>query len=99
MRACIDGALEAAREAVGRVRVVALGLTNQRETTLVWDRATGRSLHNAIVWHDGRTAAICNRVSKDVGKVLPPRPPSARVSPNLYLADAKLSPPKRARRS
>ncbi len=80
VRACIDGALEAAREAVGEVRVVALGLTNQRETTLVWDRVTGRSLHNAIVWHDGRTAAICNRVSKDVGKVLP----RSRQDPRLH---------------
>lgn len=36
-----------------------IGLTNQRETTLVWDRATGRALHNAIVWQDRRTAPAC----------------------------------------
>ncbi|WP_117238259.1 glycerol kinase GlpK [Thermus sediminis] len=39
--------------------VVALGITNQRETTLVWDRATGRPFHRAIVWQDRRTAPLC----------------------------------------
>ncbi|TFI22407.1 FGGY family carbohydrate kinase, partial [Herbaspirillum sp. 3C11] len=36
-----------------------LGITNQRETTVVWDRATGKPVHNAIVWQDRRTEAIC----------------------------------------
>ncbi|MBL9218796.1 MAG: glycerol kinase GlpK [Opitutaceae bacterium] len=39
--------------------IAALGLTNQRETTLLWDRRTGRPLHRAIVWQDRRTAAAC----------------------------------------
>ncbi|GHF39842.1 glycerol kinase GlpK [Seohaeicola zhoushanensis] len=39
--------------------VAAIGITNQRETTVVWDRTTGRAIHNAIVWQDRRTAAIC----------------------------------------
>jgi glycerol kinase len=39
--------------------VAAIGITNQRETTLVWDRATGRPVHNAIVWQDRRTAGYC----------------------------------------
>ena len=39
--------------------IAAIGITNQRETTLVWDRATGQPIHNAIVWQDRRTAAIC----------------------------------------
>lgn len=39
--------------------VAAIGISNQRETTLVWDRATGRPLHNAIVWQDRRTAEAC----------------------------------------
>ncbi len=39
--------------------VAAIGITNQRETTVVWDRATGRSIHNAIVWQDRRTADAC----------------------------------------
>jgi glycerol kinase len=42
--------------------VAAIGITNQRETTLVWDRATGEPIANAIVWQDRRTAAICDRL-------------------------------------
>ena len=49
------------------MQVVAVGITNQRETTLVWDRATGRPLHNAIVWLDTRTAALCERLTKQLG--------------------------------
>jgi glycerol kinase len=41
------------------LQILALGLANQRETTLLWERATGRPLHNAIVWHDRRTADVC----------------------------------------
>jgi glycerol kinase len=53
-----------AREAMQRAGIVAtdlagLGITNQRETVVVWDRATGTPLHNAIVWQDRRTAATC----------------------------------------
>jgi glycerol kinase len=39
--------------------VAAIGITNQRETTIVWDRATGKPIHNAIVWQDRRTADMC----------------------------------------
>jgi glycerol kinase len=39
--------------------VAALGITNQRETTIIWDRASGRAIHNAIVWQDRRTADAC----------------------------------------
>jgi len=42
--------------------VAAIGITNQRETTLVWDRATGRPIYNAIVWQDRRTAPMCDRL-------------------------------------
>jgi glycerol kinase len=41
--------------------IAAIGVTNQRETTLLWDRASGRPVHNAIVWQDRRTAALCER--------------------------------------
>ena len=41
--------------------VAAIGITNQRETTLVWDRETGQPVYNAIVWQDRRTAGICDR--------------------------------------
>ncbi len=46
--------------------VAAIGLTNQRETTVVWDRRTGRPIHNAIVWQDRRTADMC-RALKEAG--------------------------------
>ena len=42
--------------------VVALGITNQRETTIVWDRETGKPVYNAIVWQDRRTAPLCNQL-------------------------------------
>ena len=44
------------------VDVAAIGITNQRETTVVWDRATGKPIHNAIVWQDRRTAAACDEL-------------------------------------
>ncbi len=42
--------------------LAAIGITNQRETTLIWDRVTGRPLHNAIVWQDRRTSTICSKL-------------------------------------
>ena len=47
--------------------IVACGLTNQRETTLLWDRSTGEPVHNAIVWQDTRTGALCERLAGDAG--------------------------------
>jgi glycerol kinase len=44
--------------------IVALGIANQRETVVVWDRRTGRPVHNAIVWQDRRTADVCERLEK-----------------------------------
>ena len=41
-------------------QIAAIGITNQRETTIIWDRKTGKPVHRAIVWQDRRTAAICN---------------------------------------
>jgi len=45
-------------------RVVAIGITNQRETTLVWDKKTGKVIYNAIVWQDRRTSEICARLKE-----------------------------------
>jgi glycerol kinase len=45
--------------------IAAVGITNQRETTLVWDRETGRCLHNAVVWQDRRTAGRCRLMESD----------------------------------
>jgi glycerol kinase len=47
------------RAGIHTADIAAIGITNQRETTLVWDRKTGKPIHNAIVWQDRRTAAIC----------------------------------------
>jgi glycerol kinase len=48
--------------------IAAVGVTNQRETTVVWDRSTGEPVHNAIVWQDTRTDQICNELSADGGQ-------------------------------
>src|SRR6185436_19658284 len=59
-----------ATEALGRAHLrprdlAALGITNQRETTVVWDRETGVPVYNAIVWQDRRTADFCDRLNRD----------------------------------
>ena len=64
-REVIGGALAATAIEAGEI--VAIGLTNQRETTVVWERDTGRPLHNAIVWKDTRTAALVGELAGDAG--------------------------------
>jgi glycerol kinase len=59
--------LGTARQAIEKAgleaaQIAAIGITNQRETTLIWDRATGKPIHNAIVWQDRRTAPLCRRL-------------------------------------
>jgi len=61
-----QGALAAA--GVAPSELAAVGITNQRETTVVWDRATGRPVCNAIVWQDTRTAGICDELARDGGQ-------------------------------
>ena len=62
-----QGALDTAREALAEaaVPVAAVGITNQRETTLLWDRRTGEPAGRAIVWQDRRTADACARLRAD----------------------------------
>jgi len=57
--------LAVCREAIGgdAADIVAIGITNQRETTLVWERDSGRPIHNAIVWQDRRTASRCRELA------------------------------------
>jgi glycerol kinase len=60
--------LAVCREALATVDgrpVVAVGITNQRETTVLWERATGRPVHRAIVWQDRRTAGLCRELEAD----------------------------------
>ena len=45
--------------------IAAIGITNQRETSVVWDRKTGHALYNAIVWQDRRTADYCDQLKRD----------------------------------
>jgi glycerol kinase len=52
------------------VDIAALGITNQRETTVVWDRRTGKPVFNAIVWQDRRTASICDGLKDKYGKMI-----------------------------
>ncbi len=73
--------LEAAREAIAQAGVVpaCIGITNQRETVCVWDRATGRQLHRAIVWQDRRTAPRCAALARE------PRAATIRARTGLVL--------------
>ena len=49
----------------GAGEIAAIGIANQRETTILWERTTGRPIYNAIVWQDRRTADLCRRLSDD----------------------------------
>ncbi|MEZ4436482.1 MAG: glycerol kinase GlpK [bacterium] len=66
--AAIEGAMAAAD--VGFDAIAAIGITNQRETTLVWDRSSGEAIHNAIVWQCRRTAPACNRLRESGHELL-----------------------------
>ncbi len=57
-----------AKAGITAADLAAVGVTNQRETTVVWDRRTGKPVYNAIVWQDTRTDLICNELAKDGGQ-------------------------------
>ena len=57
-----------AKSKVNPKDIAAVGVTNQRETTVVWEKATGKPVYNAIVWQDTRTADICNELAKAGGQ-------------------------------
>jgi glycerol kinase len=57
-----------ASSAIDKSRIAAIGITNQRETTVLWDRASGKAVAHAIVWQDRRTADTCKRL-RDAGKL------------------------------
>jgi glycerol kinase len=85
--ATVRGAMAKAR--VGAKDVAAIGITNQRETTIVWDRLTGKPIHNAIVWQDRRTAEACaslhaaghqREVADKTGLVLDPYFSATKIS-------------------
>lgn len=62
----IKGAMKKA--GISAADIAAVGVTNQRETTVVWDKNTGKPYHNALVWQDTRTDKICNELAKDGGQ-------------------------------
>ena len=78
-------AVSTMREAVAKAGIragdiAAIGIANQRETTVVWERASGRAIHNAIVWQDRRTADICAALKAEGNEPLRcgPHGPAAR---------------------
>ena len=85
--------LDTAREAIAAAGltagdIAALGITNQRETTLLWERTTGRPVHRAIVWQDRRTAALCDELRKAGHEPTFQRKTGLRLDP--YFAGTKL---------
>jgi len=65
-REVIDGALAGA--GANAAQIAAVGITNQRETTVVWDRESGEPIHNAVVWQDTRTDALVRQLAGDRGR-------------------------------
>ena len=49
-------------------QIAAIGITTQRETTVIWNKKTGKPIHNAIVWQDRRTASYCDEIKNSHGK-------------------------------
>ncbi|HEX2991033.1 MAG TPA: glycerol kinase GlpK [Anaerolineales bacterium] len=62
----IEAALQ--KSGVSPAEIASIGITNQRETAVVWERSTGKPVHNAIVWQDTRTDAICNELAAEGGQ-------------------------------
>jgi len=84
-----DVAREALRKAnIALKDLMAIGIANQRETTIVWDRQTGEPLHNAIVWQDRRTAAACEQLKADGVEELVRRKTGLVVDP--YFSATKI---------
>ncbi|MBK1828043.1 glycerol kinase GlpK [Haloferula rosea] len=68
--------------------IAAIGITNQRETTVVWDRSTGRPIHRAIVWQDRRTSERIDRLKGGEGEALITR--RTGLVPDAYFAGSKI---------
>ena len=81
----------AALERAGKAApdIAAIGITNQRETTLVWDRRSGKPLHRAIVWQDRRTADRCARLRADGAETLVARKTGLVIDP--YFSGTKIA--------
>jgi glycerol kinase len=83
--------LDAMREVIARVNptdIAALGITNQRETTVVWERCTGKPVYPAIVWQDKRTAHVCAEIDEHHGPLFRQR---TGLLPDPYFSGTKLA--------
>ncbi|MFO1176477.1 MAG: glycerol kinase GlpK [Paracoccaceae bacterium] len=85
--ATVRGAID--RAGITAADVAAIGITNQRETTLVWDRATGEPIHRAIVWQDRRTADLCARLKAEGHEPMVTRRTGLLLDP--YFSGTKLA--------
>src|SRR5262249_655255 len=86
--------LATAQDAMAKAGAVArdiagIGITNQRETTVVWDRASGRPIYNAIVWQDRRTAGACATLRSDGYEPLVAQRTGLRLDP--YFSATKIA--------
>ncbi|KXV58617.1 glycerol kinase [Acetobacter senegalensis] len=79
----------AVEQAGGAARIAGIGITNQRETIVVWDRATGKPIHRAIVWQDRRTAATCQKLKEEGAETLVRERTGLLIDP--YFSATKLA--------
>ncbi len=99
-----ETSLATLREAVARAgispgEIAAIGITNQRETTVIWDRQSGKPIHRAIVWQDRRTAETCNHLRAEGMKASSAARPaccSTRISPAPRSPGSSIRCPARA---
>jgi glycerol kinase len=86
----LGSAVEALGRASARPRdITAIGITNQRETTIVWDRETGKPIYNAIVWQDRRTAPLCERLRESGAESTVREKTGLRIDP--YFSATKIA--------
>lgn len=78
-----------AKANLGAAEIAAIGITNQRETTLVWDRRTGKAIHRAIVWQDRRTAEACASLAEAGHEALVAQRTGLRIDP--YFSATKIA--------
>ena len=85
--AVTEGAMQKATAVAADVS--AIGITNQRETTVIWDRNTGECVYNAIVWQDRRTAEHCQRLREDGLEAMVLQKTGLRLDP--YFSGTKIT--------
>lgn len=85
----IETAIKALQKAgLNAAEIAAIGITNQRETTVVWDKKTGEPIYNAIVWQDRRTSAFCDEIRKNYGGLIREK---TGLETDAYFSASKLN--------